>query len=98
MKLYYFVHGIKGGEMEVEVFASAMKAKRRLAELRLKAKIVAKQLQDWIIDGKRGQRPSDPMILPSGIEHISVDTRGKDGVMAVFQRGLVIGRRMRDGK
>lgn len=84
--------------MQVEVFTGAMKAKRRLSELRFEAKVITSQLQDWIIGGKRGERPPAPLILPAGIEYVTIDARGKDGLIKAFATGMMLGRRAKDDR
>lgn len=84
MKIYYFRYKDTEGCLKTEAFSSKTTAQRRVSELKSSSKEASDAWREYIIGGKRGQRPPHPIKeLPAQIETVEFDIKS-EGMLEAF--------------
>lgn len=84
MKIYYFNYKDTEGCPKTEAFSSKTTAQRRMSELKQSSKQASDAWREYIIQGKRGSRPPNPIKeLPTQIESVEFDIKS-EGMLEAF--------------
>lgn len=84
MKVYYFHYKDAEDRRKTEAFTSKTNAERRISDLRKETKHLKDRMQEYVIKGKKGDRPPNYVReLPSDIKTAEFE-RDSQGIIEAF--------------